>query len=67
LQGAEIAGELVANIKGGGTIRIKSTGRLFGDVQAQNIVIEPGAIIVGAMNITPPPPVPRLSMSNVPV
>ena len=64
LQGAEISGELVANIKGGSTIVIKSTGRLFGNVQAENIVIEPGAVIVGDMKIAPPP---RPSMSNVPV
>jgi len=64
LQGAEISGELVANIKGGRTIVIRSTGRLFGDVQAENIVIEPGAVIVGEMKIAPSA---RPSMSNVPV
>ena len=70
LHGAEIAGELVASIKAGHTVVIKSTGRLFGDVQSQNIVIEPGAIIVGDMKITRPPSEPapaRPSMSNVPV
>ena len=64
LHGAEIAGELVANIQDGHTIVIRGTGRLFGDVQSQNIVIEPGAIIVGDMKITPPA---RPSISNVPV
>ena len=70
LQSAEIAGELVANIKGGRTVVIKSTGRLFGDVQAENIVIEPGAVIVGQMKIARPQNEPssmRQSMSNVPV
>lgn len=70
LHGAEIAGELVASIKGGKNIVIKSSGRLFGDVQSENIVIEPGAVIVGDMKITRPPPEPapaRPSMSNVPV
>jgi cytoskeletal protein CcmA (bactofilin family)/DNA-directed RNA polymerase subunit RPC12/RpoP len=64
LHGAEIAGELVANIKGGHTIVLRSTARLFGNVESQNIVIEPGAIIEGEMKITPPV---RPSISNVPV
>ena len=78
VQGAEIWGELVANIKGGKTIVIKASGRLFGDVQAENIVIEPGAVIVGQMNIarakdeavagtTPAQAPARVSMSNVAV
>jgi cytoskeletal protein CcmA (bactofilin family)/ribosomal protein S27E len=63
LHGAEIAGELVASIKGGHTVVLKSTARLFGDIQSENIVIEDGAVIVGDMKITPPA---RPSMSNVP-
>jgi cytoskeletal protein CcmA (bactofilin family) len=45
--GAEIGGELVANIQSSGTIVLKSTGRLFGDVQAANLVVESGAVLVG--------------------
>jgi cytoskeletal protein CcmA (bactofilin family)/ribosomal protein S27E len=70
LHGAEIAGELVANIKGGHTIVLKSTARLFGNVESENIVIEPGAVIVGDLKIVTnhkeSAPV-RPSMSNVPV
>lgn len=49
--GAEIAGELAANIQSSGTIVLKSTGRLFGDVQAANFVVESGAVFVGNARI----------------
>ena len=49
--GAEIAGELVANVKTVGTVWLKSTARLFGDVEAANLVIEEGAAMVGAAKI----------------
>jgi cytoskeletal protein CcmA (bactofilin family)/DNA-directed RNA polymerase subunit RPC12/RpoP len=47
--GAEIAGELVANLKSAGTVLLKSTARFFGDVQAGNLVVESGAVVVGNM------------------
>jgi len=53
--GAEISGELVANIQSSGTIVLKSTARLFGDVQAANLVVESGAVIVGNAKIGRPP------------
>ena len=49
--GAEIGGELVANLNCSGTVRLKSTGRLFGDVEAANFVVESGAIFEGAVKI----------------
>jgi cytoskeletal protein CcmA (bactofilin family) len=49
--GAEIAGELVANLKSAGTILLKSSARLFGEVQARNLVVESGAVFVGAAKI----------------
>jgi cytoskeletal protein CcmA (bactofilin family) len=49
--GAEISGELVANIQSSGTIVLKSTGHLFGDVQAANLVVESGAVFVGNAKI----------------
>jgi cytoskeletal protein CcmA (bactofilin family) len=52
--GAEIAGELVANIQSSGTIVLKSTSRLFGDVQAANLVVESGAVLVGNAKIGRP-------------
>lgn len=47
----EIAGELVAALRSEGTIVLKATARLFGDVIARNLVIEDGAIVVGNLHI----------------
>jgi cytoskeletal protein CcmA (bactofilin family)/DNA-directed RNA polymerase subunit RPC12/RpoP len=52
--GAEIAGELVATLHSAGTVLLKSSARLFGDVQAANLVIESGAIFVGAVRVGRP-------------
>jgi len=49
--GAEIGGELVANLLSAGTVLLKSTARLFGDVQAANLVVENGAVFVGAARV----------------
>ncbi|MBI3881732.1 MAG: polymer-forming cytoskeletal protein [Verrucomicrobia bacterium] len=60
----EIAGELAANVHIDGTVRIKSTGRLFGDVQVRNLIVEPGAVLVGNVRLAPsvaPTPEPLLS------
>jgi cytoskeletal protein CcmA (bactofilin family) len=51
---AEIAGELAANLHAQGTIIIKSTARLFGDVEAKNLVVEAGAVVVGKIKIGAP-------------
>ncbi|MDB6111681.1 MAG: Polymer-forming cytoskeletal [Pedosphaera sp.] len=48
---AEIAGELVANLQSEGTVILKSTARLFGDVEAKNLVVEEGAVVVGSMRV----------------
>jgi cytoskeletal protein CcmA (bactofilin family)/DNA-directed RNA polymerase subunit RPC12/RpoP len=50
---AEIAGELTADLVSPGTIFVKSTGLLFGNVQARNLVVEPGAVLVGEMRVEP--------------
>ncbi len=44
---AEIAGELAASLHASGTIILKSTARLFGDVEVKNFVVEEGAVVVG--------------------
>src|SRR2546425_721547 len=49
--GAEIAGELVANVLSKGTVLLRSTARLFGDIQAANLVVENGAIFVGVARV----------------
>jgi len=50
---AEIAGELVANLSAVGTIILKSTARMFGDIQGGNLVVEDGAVVVGNIRIGP--------------
>jgi cytoskeletal protein CcmA (bactofilin family) len=52
---AEISGELVASLRASGTVRVRSTARYFGSIQAANLVIEPGAVFVGNVQISPPP------------
>ena len=48
---AEVAGELVANLQTAGTVLLKSTARFFGNVEAGNLVVEGGAVFVGAARI----------------
>jgi cytoskeletal protein CcmA (bactofilin family) len=48
---AEIAGELVGNLCSEGTVALKPTARLFGDVLAKNLVVEAGAVFVGKARI----------------
>jgi len=50
---AEIAGELAAGLRARDTVLLKSTARLFGDVDARNLVVEDGAVVVGKMQISP--------------
>ncbi len=49
--GAEIGGELVATLHSAGTVLLKSTARLFGDVEAADLVVESGAVFVGQARI----------------
>jgi len=48
---AEISGELVANLHSAGTVRLKSTAKFFGEVEAAGLVVESGAVFVGAARI----------------
>jgi len=48
---AEIAGELVADLHSAGTVLLRSTARFFGDVEAGNLVVENGAVFVGAARV----------------
>jgi cytoskeletal protein CcmA (bactofilin family) len=49
--GAEIAGELVADLVAAHTITLKTTALLFGNIEAANLVVQPGAVVVGQMRI----------------
>ena len=44
-------GELVAALQTKGTVWLRSTARFFGAVQARNLVVEAGAVVVGAIRI----------------
>jgi cytoskeletal protein CcmA (bactofilin family) len=48
---AEIAGELANNLQAGGEITLKSTARIFGDLEAQSLVVDEGAVVVGHLRI----------------
>jgi len=52
---AEICGELVGKLRATGTVFLKSTARFFGDLEAASLVLEPGAVFVGAARIGNPP------------
>lgn len=49
--GADISGELIAGVKSPGKVVVRSTARLFGDVEARELVVESGAVIVGAIKV----------------
>jgi len=49
--GAEIAGELIADMKAEGKVVLRSSARLFGNIQAGALEVEPGAIVVGSMRV----------------
>jgi cytoskeletal protein CcmA (bactofilin family) len=53
---AEIAGELAANLQAEGTIILKSTARMFGDLAARHLVVEEGSVLVGKVRIGPKTP-----------
>src|ERR1051325_589914 len=48
---AEIAGELVANVQAQGAVRLKSSARCFGEMQAATLVVEEGAVFVGSATV----------------
>lgn len=52
LRSAEIAGELSANVQATGTVTLRSTARWFGDLAAQNLVVEEGAVVVGTLRVS---------------
>jgi cytoskeletal protein CcmA (bactofilin family) len=49
--GADIAGEFVANLVTTGTVVLRSTAKFFGDIEAGNLVVETGAVLVGSIRI----------------
>jgi len=51
LNQADIAGELIANLQAVGVVKVRATGRLFGNIVGRGLEIEDGAVIVGSMKI----------------
>ena len=51
IEGADIGGELAGSLQATGTVRLRPTARFFGAVQARDLVIESGAVIVGSARI----------------
>jgi len=47
----DLAGELVGALNIPGTIHLRATARLFGDVAAKKLVVEEGAVLVGKLSI----------------
>ena len=50
---AEIVGELAADLRAEDGVVVRAAARLFGNVDARNLVVEDGAVIVGKMQIGP--------------
>ena len=48
---ADIAGELAGNLRARGAVVLKSTARLFGNVEAAGLVVAGGTVLVGKMRI----------------
>ena len=48
---AEIGGELAADLKAEALVLLKATARFFGRVQAAHLIVEPGAVFVGAAEV----------------
>ena len=48
---AEIAGELAADIFVEDTMVLRSTARFFGNIEAKNLVVEDGAVLVGNLRL----------------
>ena len=54
MESADISGELVAAVQATGTVRLRSTARFFGAVQARDLVVESGAVFVATARIGAP-------------
>jgi cytoskeletal protein CcmA (bactofilin family) len=51
LGGAEIAGELAADVVSTGTVTLKANSCFFGNIETLNLVVESGAVFVGNAKI----------------
>jgi cytoskeletal protein CcmA (bactofilin family)/ribosomal protein S27E len=51
LNSVEIKGELVSDVHAEGSVILRSTGKLFGNVRARNFIVEDGAVMVGQAHV----------------
>jgi cytoskeletal protein CcmA (bactofilin family)/DNA-directed RNA polymerase subunit RPC12/RpoP len=51
INSAEVAGELAADLHAHDSVCLKATARLFGNLEARDLVVEEGAVIVGNLRI----------------
>ncbi len=51
VEGADISGEFVASLQAKGTVWLRSTARFFGALQAHDLVVESGAVLVATARI----------------
>jgi len=54
VKSAEIEGELMSDLRAEGSVVVKRTGRLFGNVESSGLVVETGGVMVGEARIKPP-------------
>lgn len=64
---ADIAGEFIGNFRSTGAITVRSTGRLFGNVEGGGLAVENGAIVVGSMKIGVKEPEPAVKVLASPL
>lgn len=48
---ADIGGELAANVCAQGLVMLRAAARFFGNIEAQNLIVEEGAVVVGNMRV----------------
>lgn len=61
IRSAEISGELTADLIATETITLKPTAVFFGNIEAQNLIVEPGAVLVGTLRVG----LPQIQLSSV--
>lgn len=64
LGGADVAGEFVSDLRAQGLVILRSTARFFGDLATARLVVEPGAVLVGRVQVRTAPGLDRLNATQ---
>lgn len=67
VKSADIAGEFVGNFKATGTITLRATARLFGNIEAGGLEVETGAVVSGLMKIGVKAADPIIAIRSAPI